>query len=288
MTTTPTMPVKKSAAAVKKIAQQFQFTEGIAWHPDGFLLFSDLPVNKMYKLDPVVGKAEIFINDSGFIGSDSSQLSKMIGSNGIFIDHNRNIIFCQHGNHAIACLNRNNELKFLCCLFEGKPFNSPNDLTIKSDGTIYFTDPPYGLKDERLNEKQFQAHAGIYRLGKGKVELISKEMTHPNGICFSPDERFLYVSNSNEEHPYVMRYELHKDGHIIDQEVFIEALSDGLYCDPNGNLYLCGKNEIDIYAKNGELIDSIEMPSRPSNLCFGETVNEIFVSAGEGIYKIER
>lgn len=285
MLTIPTQP--SPVVAVKKIAYNLQFTEGATWHPDGFLLFSDLPANKMYRLFPDSGKLDVFINDSGFIGSDISLLSKMIGSNGIAIDRNKNIIFCQHGNHAIACLNTNSELKFLTCLYEGRPYNSPNDLAIKSDGTIYFTDPPYGLKNERLNEKHFQPHAGIYRYGSGKVQLLSATLPYPNGICFSPDESFLYVSNSDNDHPYIMRFELSSDGKIIGQEIFAEVLADGICCDQRGNLYTCGRKEIDIYAKNGELVDTIRLPARPSNICFGPEPNQLFITAGDSVFCVD-
>lgn len=284
-------PIKSSDTkgyTIKKIAFNLQFTEGAAWHPDGFLLFSDLPANKMYRLFPENGKLDVFINDSGYTGSDHSHLSKMIGSNGIAVDADKNIVFCQHGNHSIAALTTNNEQKLLACLYEGKPFNSPNDLAIKSDGSIYFTDPPYGLKNEKLNPKHFQPHAGVYRLRAGKVELISNTMKFPNGICFSPDEHWMYVSNSDNDAAGITKFELGEDGSVISQELFAEAWADGMCCDAEGNLYICGHNEIDIYAKNGELTDSIELGTRPSNICIGPHPHQLFVTAGDSVFSIVR
>jgi len=286
MLSASTTPACNLSYSAKKIAAGLQFTEGPAWHPNGFLLFSDLPANKIYRLFPQSGEIDIFINDSGFIGSDTSLLSKMIGSNGIAIDNKKNTIFCQHGNHALACLNTNNELQFLTCLYEGKPYNSPNDLAIKSDGSIYFTDPPYGLKDEKLNEKQFQPCAGVYRFRSGHVELLSADLTKPNGLCFSPGEKYLYVSDSDHEHPAIHRFRLSGDGRVTGSDVFLEELSDGMCCDEEGNLFLTSKNGIQIFSPEREKLNVIGIPGTPSNIVRAPG-NIFYVTAGDSIYVLE-
>ena len=286
MLTAPSLQTRSIDFSIRKISGNLQFTEGPCWHPNGFLLFSDLPANKMYRWFPGSGSRDIFINDSGLIGSDTSLLSKMIGSNGTAIDKNKNIIFCQHGNHAIACLNTNNELKFLTCMYGGKPYNSPNDLAIKSDGSIYFNDPPYGLKDETLNVKLFQPCAGIYRYRSGKVDLLHSELARPNGICFSPDEKFLYVSNSDSDQPAVHRFHLSPDGNIVSDEIFMELHCDGMHCDKEGNLLMACKDGIVIVNENGEWINKIKMDGTPSNITPGEHGN-YFVTAGDSVWLLE-
>ncbi|MBC7849825.1 MAG: SMP-30/gluconolactonase/LRE family protein [Chitinophagaceae bacterium] len=274
---------------VHRLTTGLQFTEGPAWHPGGYLLFSDVIANRMYRLFPDTGDVEVLVNDSGFIGSDASQLSKMVGSNGIVVDRARNIIFCQHGNHALAYLNVNNELKFLTCLFEGKPFNSPNDLTLKSDGSIYFTDPPYGLKDEVLNPTAFQPIAGVYRFRFGRVDLLHGDLSYPNGICFSPGERYLYVSVASGNDAGVWRFPVQEDGKIGNKTLFIETAADGLYCDSNGCLYLAAEDGIHIHDESGKSVGKIPLQERPTNIAAGPAYSsQLFITAGSSVYLAER
>jgi gluconolactonase len=286
MMTDTTTSIESMNFTVKKVASKLQFTEGPVWHPNGFLLFSDIPANKIYRLFPDTGELDIYINDSGLIGNDTSLLSKQIGSNGIIIDKNQNIIFCQHGNHAIACLNTNNELKFLTCMFDGRPYNSPNDLVMKSDGSIYFSDPPYGLKDETLNEKLFQPWSGVYRYRSGMVELLTKELARPNGLCFSPGETHLYISNTDKDNPRVHRFRVGDEGKISEEEVFVEMHVDGMHCDEHGNLFCAGMDGIYIFSSQGEKINKIDMPGMTSNIVAAPG-GRYYVTAGDSVYVLD-
>lgn len=270
---------------VEKAATGFQFTEGPVWHPGGYLLFSDTPANCIRQLFPD-GTAKIYLEKSGFSGETTDALSDMIGSNGLALDGKNNLYICQHGNHGLAKLEQAG-LSVLTDLYEHRPFNSPNDLVIRSDGNIYFTDPPYGLKDQVLHPDQFQPVAGVYYYRNGASTLLSDKQRYPNGICFSPDERFLYVSSNHPDEPSLWRYQVSASGDISHPSVLIQQNADGIKTDKTGNLFLCTDDGVLIVSPEGNKMALIRLPESPANLAWvTPACNSAYVTARSSIYRI--
>jgi len=271
---------------VEKIGSGFRFTEGPLWHPQGYLLFSDIPDNKIYSLFPD-GRVEIFLEPSGYTGSDGGILSDMIGSNGLAWNKENELIVCQHGNHAIARLDKNKTLRPLTRIYEGRAYNSPNDLAIRRDGSIWFTDPPYGLREQVLHPDLFQPTAGVYRYKSGRVQQLFNSLDYPNGICFSPDEKFAYVTSNHPDEPHLWRYELSKDGEIQSREVLLEQNADGIKTDTQGRILMATNEGILIISPVGTELGFIPIPESPSNLTWGgEGYRDLYITARSSVYRI--
>ncbi len=232
-------------AEIVKLADGFKFTEGPVWHKDEYLLFSDIPANKIYKYEPGNG-VRVWLEDSGYLGSENK--NEGLGSNGLTFDKNGNLIICQHGARQVLKADRVGNYVPLARQFRGKRLNSPNDVIVKSDGSIYFTDPPWGLSGldkDPAKELDFQ---GVYKLANGKLELFDGELSRPNGITFSPDEKYLYVSNMNGKRKEYYRYMLDQNGMPMKKELFFDASDlegkggpDGIKVDKKGNCYFTGR-----------------------------------------------
>lgn len=261
------------------IAEDLGFAEGPLWHPKGFLLFSDVIKNEIVKVEG--GKKETFMAPSGLTKSKNGYHHEQIGSNAIALDKNGDLILCQHGNHAIAKVSQEGHAQILVDSFNGKRLNSPNDLALSPEGDILFTDPPYGLKDQRLIPHVAQPIAGVYKLSNGLVELLSDDFQYPNGICFSPDYHYVYIG-SNHEGEYIKRYQ-YKNGKLHKGEVFVKENADGLKTDVNGNLYLATMGGILILNDTGRKKDFIKTPEMATNLCFNG--KEIFITTPTKVFK---
>ncbi|HEV8508256.1 MAG TPA: SMP-30/gluconolactonase/LRE family protein, partial [Chitinophagaceae bacterium] len=171
---------------VEKIADGFQFTEGPVWHPDGYLLFSDPNTNTIYRYDPVTKNVSVYISHSGYTGADIGEYGQP-GSNGLAIDKNGRLIIDQHGNRRVIRIEKKGPVTVLADKFNGKRFNSPNDIVLKSDGAIYFTDPPYGLPGFFNDKRKELDYSGVFMIKNNEVKLVSKDLGGPNGLAFSPD-----------------------------------------------------------------------------------------------------
>lgn len=271
---------------VEKLATGFGFLEGPVWHPDNHLLFSDIPGNRIWQLFPS-GEKKVYLENSGFTGNDTSALSDQVGSNGLALDKDKNLLICQHGNHAIAMLQKQGGQSVVTGKFEGKPFNSPNDIVVKSDGTLFFSDPPYGLKDRMLIPGLFQSHAGVYFYKNGTTTLLSEDFRYPNGVCFSPDERYLYVSSNHPDEPYLWRYELSAENEILHQTVLIQQNADGIKSDEEGKIYMCTDEGVLIVSPEGKKLVLIPVPETPANIAWGPSGNkELYCTARSSIYHI--
>jgi gluconolactonase len=270
---------------VEKLASGFQFTEGPLWHRDGYLLFSDIPANRIYAL--LENRVEIFLEPSGYTGSDGALLSDMIGSNGLAWNKENELIVCQHGDHALARLDKNKMLRPLTKNFDGRAYNSPNDLAIRRDGSIWFTDPPYGLRDQKIHPEVYQPSAGVYRYKSGRVQQMFNSLEYPNGICFSPDERYAYVSSNHPDEPHLWRYELSRDGEIQSREVLVEINADGIKTDKEGRILMATNDGIFIISPVGADLALIPIPESPSNLAWGgENYEDLYITARSSIYRI--
>ena len=282
---------------IEKLAEGFQFTEGPVWHPDGFLLFSDPNANVIYAYHPDQGNVSVYITKSGYTGVDIGEYGQP-GSNGLTFDHKGRLTVCQHGNRRIIRHEIKGPVTVLADQYEGKRFNSPNDLVYRSDGTLYWTDPPYGLPkfyDDPRKEIDF---SGVYALINGKVQLVSKDLKGPNGLAFSPDEKYLYVTNwdiTDINHTKViMRYEVNSDGTLKNGKVFFdmnqadegEAL-DGIKVDLDGNLFVSGPGGVWVISKEAEFLGKIKCPENPANFAWGDTDGKtLYMTARTGLYKI--
>jgi gluconolactonase len=258
------------------------FTEGPVWSKDGFYLFSDIPRNVIYKIRPGSAK-EIYVQESGYSYRDKALLSDQIGSNGLAFDHKGELLICQHGNGAIARWD-GNKVEHVIRGYQSRPFNSPNDIVTHSNGTIFFSDPPYGLKDTALQPQFFQPVAGIYSCRQGEVKLLSTHYQYPNGLCLSPDEQSLFTCSNKPFEASILEFDALTLR--LKRKVAGES-SDGIKCDKRGNLYLCTKEGIVVIDQEGKRLAKISLEAVPANACWGgEGANDLFITARQHIFLI--
>jgi gluconolactonase len=289
--------VIEPTAKIEKIADGFQFTEGPVWHPDGYLLFSDPNTNAIYKHDPTMGNVTVYMTKSGYTGLNIGEYHQP-GSNGLAIDAQHHLIVCQHGNRRIVRDETKGAMTVLSDGYNGKKLNSPNDLVIKSNGDVYFTDPPYGLPKAFADPRKETPHSGVYRIRNGKTDLLTTDLGGPNGIAFSPDEKYLYVSNWDIRDIHntktLWRYEVKPDGTLANGKIFFdmnqtdddEAL-DGLKVDTAGNIFASAPGGVWIISPEGKYLGKIVGPERPANMAWGDADGKtLYLTAHTGLYKI--
>ena len=281
---------------VEKIADGFSFTEGPVWHPDGYLLFSDPNTNTIYRYDPSNHNVTVYMSHSGYTGADIGEYGQP-GSNGLVIDKQGRLIINQHGNRRVVRIEKKGPVTVLADKIDGKRFNSPNDIVLKSDGTVYFTDPPYGLPAFFNDKRKELDYSGVFMIKNGKVQTVSKDLGGPNGIAFSPDEKYLYVTNwdiRDIHHTKTLwRYELQPDGGLVNGKIFFdwnlteddEAL-DGLKVDKQGNLFVSAPGGVWILSAAGKLLGKIVTPERPANMAWGDDGKTLYLTAHTSLYKI--
>jgi gluconolactonase len=279
-----------------KLAEGFQFTEGPIWvrpkSGEGHLLFSDPNANKIYKYTQA-GQLSVFRTASGYAGADIADYGQP-GSNGITLDRQGRLTIDQHGNRRVIRVEADGTETVLADRFEGKRFNSPNDLVYKSDGALYVTDPPFGLPKFFDDPRKELPFSGVYRIKDGDVRLLTKELTGPNGIAFSPDEKFLYVGNWDERKKVVMRYPVKADGLLDRGEVFFDMTAapgedaiDGIKVDTKGNLFVSGPGGLWILSPQGKHLGTIVGPKHPHNMAWGDDDGKtLYLAAQSGLYRI--
>ena len=280
-------------ARVERIATGFGFTEGPVWMPGGYLLFGDLPNNVIRRWDPPTGAVSVIRKRSGYADADQPPGFSM-GSNGMTLDSEGRLTVCEPGNRRVTRTEPDGSITVLAERYEGKRLNSPNDLVYRrADGSLYFTDPPHGLVQEDLDPAKELPFNGVYRVAGGKLQLVERAMTRPNGIAFSPDESYLYVSNSDHARKIWMRYRVEPDGSLADGMVFLDLTGmpgqapDGMKVDQEGNLYLTGPGGVWVLAPAGEILGVIRTRQEPSNLAWGEDDRKtLFMTAPNEVYRI--
>lgn len=281
------------SARIEKLAGGFTFTEGPVWMKEGYLLFSDIPANVIRKWTPD-GQVTVFLEKSGYEGTDAPA-GAFIGSNGLTLDSEGRLIICEHGNGRVTRLEKDSTRTVLADKYQGKRLNSPNDAVFKSDGWLYFTDPPYGFVKQDEDPKKELKFNGIYRVKDKKLELLYKEMTRPNGLAFSPDEKYLYVANSDPARKVWMRFEVTAKGGLANPQVFFdvtssteEGLPDGMKVDQKGNLYCTGPGGVWIFSPEGKHLGTIKPPEVPANCAWGdEDGKTLYMTARTGLYRIK-
>jgi gluconolactonase len=281
-----------SDARIEKLAEGFQFTEGPVWHPDGYLLFSDPNRNRIYKWAPD-GGLSVFRDMSGYSGADVAEYTQP-GSNGLTLDRQGRLTINEHGNRRVTRLERGGRQTVLADRYEGRRLNSPNDLVYRSDGSLYFTDPPFGLPKVYDDPRKELPYSGVFRVHGGKVQLVSKDLKGPNGLAFSPDEKYLYVDNWDTEKKIVMRYEVKPDGTLVNGQRFFdmggapgEEALDGLKVDQRGNLYVSGPGGLWIISAGGKHLGTLKAPELPANFAWGDADGKtLYLTARTGLYRM--
>lgn len=282
-----------------KLAEGFLFTEGPVWSHEGFLLFSDPNANAIYSYAEsttagAAGSLAVYRANSGYDAADVAEY-RQPGSNGLTFDARGRLTINEHGRHRVARLDADGKVTVLAESYRGKRLNSPNDLVYASNGTLYFTDPPFGLPKFYDDPRKELPFSGVYRLRGGKLSLESKALRGPNGIALSPDERFLYVGNWDPQAKLVLRHAVRADGSLGTPETFIdltraipgdEAL-DGLKVDRGGNVYLSAPGGVWIFASDGRHLGTIRAPKPVHNFAWGgEDGSMLYLTARDTLYRI--
>jgi gluconolactonase len=279
-------------AQIEQVATGFGFTEGPVWDPAGALLFSDPNENNIYRWTEDGGVA-VFRANSGYTGVDIGAYGQP-GSNGLTFDAAGRLTIAEHGNHRISRLERNGVLTVLADHYQGQRLNSPNDLVYRSDGTLYFTDPPFGLPaffDDPMKELEY---SGVYSWRDGELRLEATDLSGPNGVAFSPDESFLYVTNWDTARKVVMRDPVAPDGRLGSGEVFFdmtgapgEEALDGIKVDQAGNLFVSGPGGAWVISQDGSHLGTIRAPELAANFAWGGADGRtLYKTARTGVYRI--
>jgi gluconolactonase len=262
-------------AQVEKILSDYQFTEGPVWIPEGFLLFSDIPANTIYKYEPRL-KPEIFLKPSGH-------------SNGLTLDQQGRLLICEH-ERRVTRLEKNGTKNILAEHYDDKRLNSPNDIVVKADGSIYFTDPPFGLPN-RTEGKELD-FSGVYRIETdGTITLLDGSIELPNGLAFSPDEKTLFVDDSSCGNVYV--FDVTSSGLLENKRLFARVAGldgkggDGMKVDVDGNLFVTGPEGISVFDPNGVRFGVIVCPEKPANLAWGDNdYKTMYITARTSVYRL--
>lgn len=256
------------------LAAGFEFTEGPVWQADGSLLFSDIPANRTYCWSAADG-ATIWREPTG-------------NANGMTLDRAGSLLTCEHSGRKVSRIAPDGSATTVADRYQGKRFNSPNDIVVKSDGVIYFTDPPYGIQPPERE----QPCNGVYRvLADGTVELLADDFDRPNGLAFSPDESILYIDDSPRRH--VRAFDVRADGGLTNSRIIADmdhpqpGSPDGMKIDVEGNLYVTGATGVWVFEPDGTLLGVVVTPERPANCAWGdEDHKSLYITARTSLYRI--
>jgi gluconolactonase len=294
-------------ATIERVATGFTWVEGPIWVPAGYLLFAEITSNSIRKVTPD-GTVSIFMQPSGYKGA-APYGGKEPGSNGMTLDKRGRLTVAGHAQRDVwrlESMDAKAPVTILADSYQGKRLNSPNDLVYRSDGSLYFTDPPYGLPTQGDDDpiKQLKVN-GVYRIPKAfdqkpgaepardQLQLVVSDLPRPNGIAFSPDEKYLYVNNSQPKKIW-MRYRVKEDGTVTDAKLLYDATADprvggpdGMKVDRKGNLYSTGPGGIWIFSPEGKVLGVILVPERTANVNWGGADRRtLYITASSSIYRI--
>lgn len=281
-------------AKVEKLVDGHQWTEGPVWNrKEGYLLFSDIPNNAIIKWQEGKGES-VFLKPAGYTGKEPFT-GREPGTNGLTYDSEGRLVACEHGDRRVSRLEADGKTKTtLADKYNGKRLNSPNDLVYRSDGALFFTDPPFGLPkfgDDPRKELKF---SGVYSIYKGKLQLINTDFAGPNGIALSPDEKYLYVGNWDEKKKVVMRYEITADAKLSNGRLFFDMTNapgedaiDGVKVDQRGNVYVSGPGGLWVISAEGKHLGTIIAPKHVHNMAWGDDDGKtLYLCARSGLYRM--
>jgi gluconolactonase len=286
-------------AKVETIARGFIWTEGPVWVKDGgYLLFSDIPNNVVMKWQEGKGTSK-FLHPSGYTGKTprGGKPGDEPGSNGLTLDAQGRLTLCEHGDRRVSRVEKDGSKTTLADKYMGKRFNSPNDLVYHSNGDLYFTDPPYGLPKGADDPAREMDYCGVFLLKKnGTLILLTKEMTRPNGIALAPDEKTLYVANSDFGQPVWMSFPVKGDGTLGKGKVFVDGstwvkekrpgLPDGMKVDVDGNLWATGPGGVWVFTPDGAVLGNIDTGTNTANCAFGDDGSMLYIAANHDMCRM--
>lgn len=284
-------------AKIEVLAEGFIWSEGPVWVKDGgFLLFSDVPQNTIFKWKDDEGLSE-FLKPSGYTGIPP--YSGEPGSNGLTISNDGELVMSEHGDRRISKMPLVGGGKFtLADTWMGKRFNSPNDVVQASNGTYYFTDPPYGLPEQQDSDLREIDAFGVYKIDtNGNVKMVVKNLTRPNGVALSPDEKTLYVNQSDSNAPYIMAYDIQNNGSLDKGHIFFDATSllesglvgslDGIKVAQDGTIFSTGPSGVLVITPEGKLLGRIETGQRTANCAWGDNGSVLYMTAHNFLMRIQ-
>jgi len=279
-------------AKIEVLGTGYQWSEGpVWWKAEKCLLFSDVPGNRIHQFVEGQG-VSVFMEPSGYTASEPFE-GRESGSNGLAFDRQGRLVMCCHGDHSVVRIEKDGTRTVLADSYRGKRLNSPNDLVVHSSGAIYFTDPPYGLPKPEAQELDF---LGIYRISPaGELTLLHDQMTRPNGLAFSPDEKILYVAQSFRESPIWNAFPVKEDGSLGAAQKFFDASEwygklpgspDGMKVDVHGNVWATGPGGVYVISPHGTLLGRIRTGQRTANCAFGADGSTLYMTAHRFICRI--
>lgn len=282
-------------ARIQVVSSGFEWAEGPVWlGREKALLFSDVVRNQVMMWKEGVG-ASVYLKPSGYTGL--GEYSREPGSNGLTLDPSGRLVSCEHGDRRVSVLERNGGKKTIVDSYMGKRFNSPNDVIFDSQGNMYFTDPPYGLPKQWDDPRRELDFCGVYRYGiDGKLTLLNKDMTRPNGIALSPDEKTLYVAQSDPKKAIWMAFPMNPDGTVGTGRVFADVtnmvgkypgLPDGMKIDEHGNLFATGPGGVHVFAPDGTRLGRIETGEATANVAWGDDGRTLYITADMYLCRIK-
>jgi gluconolactonase len=283
-------------AQIEVLGSGFEWSEGPLWIKNGgYLVFSDIPRNSIMKWKAGEG-VSLFMKPSGYTGI--ADYGREPGSNGLTLDPQGRLTLCEHGDRRVARLEWDGGKRTIADNYQGKRLNSPNDLVFRSNGDLYFTDPPYGLPKQADDPRRELDFCGVYRVTPdGAITLLTREMTRPNGIAFSPDERTLYVAQSDSEAAVWMAFPVNADGTLGKGRVFKDVTDlvkqklpgspDGLKVDQQGNLFATGPGGVHVMALDGTRLGRIDTGERTSNCAWGDDGTVLYMTADSYLCRIK-
>jgi gluconolactonase len=296
-------------AKIERVATGFdKWTEGPVWTREPSLLFAEIPANRIRRWKPGATDAEVFMEPSGYLGS-APYGGPEPGSNGMTLDKDGRVSVAGHARRNVwrlETLDAHGTITVLADSYQGKKLNSPNDLVYRSDGSLYFTDPPYGLPTQKDTDplKELKVN-GVYRIpnarqhkrgappDRDKLQLVISDLPRPNGIAFSPDEKTLYVADSGDK--VWMRYSVHPDGSVADGKLLLDAKTDqapggpdGIRVDKKGTIYGSGPGGVWIISPEGKHLATIKIPEVVSNVAWGDADGKtLYITASTSLYRIK-
>jgi len=285
-------------AVIEVIAQGYQWTEGPLWIEEGkYLLFSEIPSNSIYKWSEANG-AELYITPSGYTGK--KKRSGEPGSNGLILDSQKRLVMCQHGDRRMARMatslnNPSSTFETIIDKWKGKRFNSPNDAIYDSKGNLYFTDPPYGLVGNMNDAEKEIDFQGVYKYSSdGDISLQIKTMTRPNGLALSPDEKIMYIANSDPELAIWNAFDVDENGDLSNERLFYDVtdepgkgLPDGMKIDPKGNIWATGPGGVWIFTSKAKLLGRIDSKEATSNCAFNSDYSILYMTCDDYVMRIK-